>query len=71
MSKLLPYAKALVGGGIAFAGAMAVGYADDVLTQGELWFSIGTGLGGLAGVFAVPNKDPEAEHQDESVQPPN
>lgn len=48
-------AKALVGAGVAFAGAMTAGYADGALTAAELWTSIGSGLVGLGAVFGIRN----------------
>ena len=70
MNKITPYAKAIVAALIAFSGAVAVGYSDNAMTAAEWWFSGSTGLTALGVVFGVPNKDPRAQHQDESVQPP-
>ena len=71
MDKVLPYAKCLVGALVAFTGAVATGYADDSMTRAEWWFAISTGLTALGVIFGVPNKDPKAQHQHESVQPPD
>jgi hypothetical protein len=71
MTKIAPYAKALIGAVVAGLASLQQALDDGVVNPQE-----GTGvaiafLSGLALVWAVPNKDPEAEHQDESVQPPN
>jgi hypothetical protein len=66
---LKPYAKAILAALIAGVGGIALGYTDDALSKGELWGSISLGLVAGGGVFGVPNRDPRAEHQDESVQP--
>ena len=70
MSRIAPYAKALIGALVAGLGSLQQALDDSLVTSQE-----GTGvaiafLSGLALVWAIPNKDPEAEHQDESVQPP-
>ena len=68
MTKVLPYLKF----GVAIAGAVVTTaltqYPDNhsVQTWGPIAASIVTALG----VYTVPNKDPQALHQDESVQPP-
>lgn len=71
MNKLAPYAKALIGALVAGLGSLQQALDDGYVTAQE-----GTGvaiafLSGLALVWAVPNKDPNADHQDESVQPPH
>lgn len=70
MKRIAPYAKAITGAVVAALVALKVSLADEVVTAAE-----GTDIGiafltGLALVWAVPNKDHEAEHQDESVQSP-
>jgi hypothetical protein len=70
MTKIAPYAKALIGAMVAGLGSLQQALDDGAVTPQE-----GTGvaiafLSGLALVWAIPNKDPYAEHQDESVQPP-
>jgi hypothetical protein len=68
MTRVLPYLKF----GVAIFGAVVstalVQFPDNrsVQTWGPIVASIVTALG----VYAVPNKDPQALHQDESVQPP-
>lgn len=75
MNKVQPYLKALLG--FLAPGATAIGFAvtegsaaGERITQGEWIAAIVACVvtGGL--VFTVPNKDPQALHQDESVQPP-
>lgn len=66
---IAPYAKAVAGGVIAGASA-AVPLVDDGISLSDgLLIAIAFVLG-LGGVYAVPNKDPQAAHQAESVQPP-
>ena len=54
--KLKPYAKAIVGGLVAFTGAVATGYSDGVMQTGEWWLSASTGLAALGVVFGVRNR---------------
>jgi hypothetical protein len=49
------YAKAILGGLIAFVGAVAVGYTDGAMSAAEWWTSAGAGLVALGGVFGVRN----------------
>lgn len=49
------YAKAIVAALVAGVGAIATGYADDSLTQGELWAAISTGLAAGAATFGIRN----------------
>jgi hypothetical protein len=73
MTKIAPYAKALVAALVAGLGSLYQALDGDpsVVTSQE-WVAVAmTTLAGLAAVFGMPNKDPQAEHQDESVQPPN
>lgn len=68
LTKIKPYAKAI----IAIVGAAVttglVQFPDNHTVQqwGPILASIVTALS----VYVVPNKDPEATHQDQSVQPP-
>lgn len=76
MSKIAPYAKALVGALIAALAALGTALTPDetglVVVSPAEWVAVTSAfLVGLAAVFAVPNRDPDAEHQDESVQPPD
>jgi hypothetical protein len=68
--KLAPYAKAIVAAGTGFLGAYVTAVSDGVVTTSEWVFVAVTTLVSGAAVFGVPNKDPEATHQQESVQPP-
>jgi hypothetical protein len=75
LNAVLPYAKAVVGfltpGVLALVAAnQAESPGGSAVTSSE-WISVLAACiltGGL--VFGVPNKDPQALHQDESVQPP-
>lgn len=74
MNKIAPYAKALIGALVAALGALGAALTPDPsglvsVSEGEWVAVISALLVGLLAVFATPNKDPEAEHQDESVQP--
>ena len=68
MTKFLPYAKALIAilGAAITTALVQLPDSEAVQTYGPIVASILTALS----VYAVPNKDPQAEHQDESVQPP-
>lgn len=52
---LAPIAKALVAAAVALTGGIAVGYADDALTRGELWTAIAAGVAALGATWGVPN----------------
>ena len=76
MDKIAPYYKAVAGLLVPFLTAIGVALTagsdnGSTITGNEWITAIVAGL--LAGgvVFAVPNKDPNAEHQEESVQPPD
>lgn len=70
MKHIAPYAKALVGAATAGLGALGTALTDGDVTAQE-WVAVASAtLVALGVVFGTPNKDPEAEHQDESVQPP-
>ena len=69
MNTIAPYAKALTGAVVACLSYLQPAI-DDGLTASEGIGAAVAFLTGLAVVWAIPNKDPEAEHQDESVQPP-
>jgi hypothetical protein len=57
MNAALSIAKALLAGAIAGAGAIAVGYADGVLTTAEAWTAVASGLTALGVVWGVPNRE--------------
>jgi hypothetical protein len=74
MTNLAPFAKAILG--FVAPGAVIIGGAVTAASDGGSHITTAewvTALvacvltGGL--VFGVPNKDPQATHQDESVQP--
>lgn len=69
MKNIAPYAKALTGALIAGLASLQQSLDNDAVSAQE-WTGIAIAtLSGLALVWAIPNKDPEGEHQDESVQP--
>lgn len=70
MKRIAPYAKAITGAVLSGLGAAKLALSDDRITSAE-WIDVATAaIAGLAIVWAIPNKDPKAKHQDESVQPP-
>lgn len=70
MTKIAPYAKAITGALIAGLASLQQALDDSAVSAQE-WTGVAIAtLSGLALVWAIPNKDPQAEHQDESVQPP-
>lgn len=76
MNKVKPYLKAVIGfitpGVVALVAAVQDSSPGGSAVTGPEWVGIGAAciLTGGA-VFLTPNKDPLAEHQDESVQPPS
>lgn len=75
MEKIAPYYKAVTGLLVPFLtsiGAALVSSSEggSSITTNEWIAAVVVGLVAGGAVFAVPNKDPEALHQDESVQPP-
>ena len=70
MTKIAPYAKAITGALIAGLASLQQALDDSAVSAQE-WTGVAIAtLSGLALVWAIPNKDPNVEHQDESVQPP-
>ncbi|MCF6376887.1 hypothetical protein L2K70_04665 [Nocardioides KLBMP 9356] len=76
MNKIAPYWKAVVG--FVAPGAVLIGSAvteasagAEHITTGEWVTAVVACIVTSAAVYGTPNRDPEAEHQDESVQPPN
>lgn len=70
MTGVLPYAKAIVGALVAGLGALGTALTDGAVSAQE-WVAVASAtLVALGVVFGVPNRDPQAAHQDESVQPP-
>jgi hypothetical protein len=75
LEKVAPYYKAVTGFAVPFLGSVgfaltAGSEAGSAVTTGEWVQSVVLGLVGGGAVFSVPNKDPRAQHQAESVQPP-
>jgi hypothetical protein len=68
MTKVQPYLKFVVAIFGAVVTTALVQFPDNstVQTWGPIVVTVLTALG----VYAVPNKDPHALHQQESVQPP-
>jgi hypothetical protein len=76
VNKIAPYFKAVAGFLVPFAGAVLAAMQDVSLggsevTQQEWLTAALTALVTGGAVFAVPNKDPQATHQAQSVQPPH
>jgi hypothetical protein len=75
LSAIAPYAKAVLASVLAGLGAAKLALVPDEngVSQitGSEWLDISYAvIASLVLVFAIPNKDPKAKHQDESVQPP-
>ena len=75
MEKIAPYWKAVVGfvapGAVLLSAAVTeASKGGEHITDGEWITAILAMIITSAGVWAVPNKDPRALHQRESVQPP-
>lgn len=75
IDKIAPYYKAAAALAVPFLGSIGSALLDDSaggsnITASEWVTAVVLGLVAGGAVFAVPNKDPEGEHQDESVQPP-
>ena len=70
MSNIAPYMKAVVGALVAGLTALLPALADGAINATEAVTAVIAFLVALGAVYAIPNKDPQAEHQDESVQPP-
>ena len=75
MNKIAPYWKSIVGfiapGAVIIGSAVLEGSDGGAkITQAEWATAIVAMVITSAGVFGAANKDPDALHQDESVQPP-
>lgn len=71
MSKISPYAKSVIAALIAGLASWQQALDADNHVSASEWLSVVMAFLVAGGaVFAVPNRDPKAEHQDESVQPP-
>lgn len=67
---IAPYAKAWTAAVVAGLTALGTALIDEQVSPAE-WVGVAVAtLGALGAVYAVPNRDPAADHQDESVQPP-
>lgn len=64
------YAKAFTAAATALGTGVVTAASDGVITLTE-WVVIVSGvLAAAAATYVVPNRDPEGEHQEQSVQPP-
>jgi uncharacterized membrane protein HdeD (DUF308 family) len=75
VNAIAPYLKAVVGfivpGIIALIAAVSDGSDNGQTITGPEWIGIAAAcILTSAGVWGVPNRDPNATHQRESVQPP-
>ena len=68
MSKVAPYMKTVVAILGAVLTAVMTQFPDNAAVQ--QWGPIVSALLTALAVYAVPNKDPQGTHQDESVQNP-
>lgn len=60
--RITKYAKAVVAGVVAGAGALGTAAADGTVTSGDVWIIAGVVLGGLGFTWAIPNR-PTASRQ--------
>lgn len=67
---MISYLKALVGALIAGLGSLSVALTDGSVTAQEWVTTAIATLVALATVWGVPNLDPKAKRQQQSVQPP-
>lgn len=71
MNQIAPYAKSIVAAIVAGLGSLYQALDGDQSVTTQEWIAVAmTTLTALGVVFAVPNNDPAADHQDESVRPP-
>jgi len=75
VDKIAPYAKAIVGffapaASALIAATQSATPGGEAITSTEWLVAILTAFVTGSIVWAVPNKDRDGEHQDESVQPP-
>lgn len=75
LDKVAPYYKAVTAVVVPFLGSLGTALLEDSagggsITASEWIAAVVLGLVAGGAVFTVPNKDPEGEHQQESVQPP-
>lgn len=76
MNKLKPYAKAVAAFVVPAAGSIVGAMQDgsdggSAITAAEWITALILGVTSSGFVYGVPNKDPQALHQDESTQPPH
>ena len=76
LDKIKPYAKAVAGFIVPFAGAILTAVSEsspggDAIIRAEWISAVALAITTGGAVFTIPNRDPKAKHQDESVQPPH
>lgn len=69
LTKLAPFAKAILAAVIASLSALLTGLQDDGLTGAEVLTAVIAGLVGLGAVFSIPNRAPFIP-EPEIEQPP-
>ena len=75
IDKIAPYYKAVTGVVVPFltqigAALLDTGAGGSAITAHEWVSAVVISLVAGGAVFSIPNKDPQALHQEESVQPP-
>lgn len=64
------YAKAITGAVVAALAVLATSLDNGDVTAQEWVYVAIAFFTALGAVYAIPNRDPHADHQDESVRPP-
>ena len=76
LDKIKPYAKAFAGFLVPFAGAIVNAVQESSsggtgITSAEWITAVALAITTGGAVYTIPNRDPKARHQLESVQPPH
>lgn len=76
LDTIKPYAKAVAGFLVPFAGAIVTAVqltspGGEGITAAEWISAIALAITTGGAVYTIPNRDPKAQHQRESVQPPH
>ena len=76
LDKIKPYAKAFAGFLVPFAGAIVTAVQESSpggtgVTAAEWISAVALAITTGGAVYTIPNRDPQAKHQLESVQPPH
>lgn len=69
MSTIAPYAKSVAATATAVSTGVITAASDGTITATEWVVVVCGAIAAGALTWAVPNKDPEGQHQDESVMP--